>query len=84
MANVLTVKIGLGDNIKVQAFDEEWESVGIFESIGDASRKLFIRNTNTIWGYLNGGKNYTFTCKKKGVKSYKTGKRYHFKKVTNE
>lgn len=84
MDNVLNHRIEFENSIKVEAFDEEWKSVGVFESIKIASRKLFIRYSSNISNYLNGNKAYTFTGKRKGVASYKTGKRYHFKKVTNE
>ena len=84
MAQVLNKIIGGNENTKVEAFDEEWKSVGVFESMSQAARKLFIRYARSIWNYLNGNKNYKFTGKRKGIKSYKTGKRYHFKIVTNE
>lgn len=84
MASVLDSRIGLGENIKLEAFDDDWSSIGVFESISQAARKLFIKNRSTIQIYLNGGKGMYFTGKRKGVTSYKTGKRYHFKIVKNE
>lgn len=83
MASVLNHRIEFENSIKIEAFDEEWKSVGVFESIKIAERKLFIRQPR-INSYLNGERGYTFKGKKRGVTSYKTGKRYHFKKVTNE
>lgn len=84
MDNVLSHRIEFENSIKVEAFDENGNSVGVFENMSKAARKLFIRYETNIWNYLNGNKNYKFTGKRKGIKSYKTGKRYHFKKVTNE
>lgn len=84
MASVLSYRISPSEKTKVEAFDEEWKSIGVFESLGDAARKLFIRSSNYIWAYLYGHNGITFKGEKRGVKSYKTGKRYHFKKVTNE
>lgn len=60
-------------SIKVEAFNiATGESVGIFESYSQASRKLFIRNAAYISQNIRG--EY-----KKGVKSYKNDIRYTFK-----
>jgi hypothetical protein len=72
----------MDNSIKVEAFDSDWNSVGVFEDLGKAARALFIRRQGTIWTYLFGGKGCTFTKPKRGVTSYKTGKKYHFKKVS--
>lgn len=66
----------MNEDVKIEAFDEDGNSVGVFESISKASRKLFIRHTYYISEYLNIPNKY-----QNGVKSYKTGKRYHFKIV---
>ena len=64
-------------NRRVRAYDFETRAyVGEYESIGKAIRKLFIRNYNITWGYIYRGQNH-----KKGVKSYKDGRRYHFELV---
>ena len=55
--------------------------IGEFDSYSKAARSLFIRNTTYIYQYVNGNNNCTFTGKKRGVKSYKTGLRYHFEKI---
>lgn len=83
MAQVLNKIIGGNENTKVEAFDEEWKSVGVFENMSKAARRLYIRNMGNIWLYLYGSTGHTFKRKKRGVISYKTGKRYHFKIVTN-
>lgn len=72
---------GVCDGTKVEAFDEMWNSVGVYDSINQAARKLFIKSKNSILNYLNGTRNYTFKKKKRGVSSYKDGKVYHFRVV---
>jgi hypothetical protein len=74
-------KIGICDGTKVEAFDEMWNSVGVYDSISHAARKLFIKSKGSILMYIYGTKNYTFKKEKRGVRSYKNGKVYHFKVV---
>lgn len=66
----------MNENVKIEAFGEDGNSIGVFESMSKASRVLFIKHTYYISEYLNISNKY-----KNGVKSYKTGKRYHFKIV---
>jgi hypothetical protein len=77
----MAISGGLNTDIKVEAFDCEGKSLGVYDNLSKASRALFIKYVSAISSYLNGAKGYTFTCKKKGVLSRKTGKRYHFKIV---
>ena len=68
-----------GEALPITAYDfDTREKVGDFDSIGSATRKLFIKSKSAIWGYLYGWKNSTFGGKKRGVESSKTGKKYHF------
>ena len=70
------------EDCKVAAFDfVTREKVGEFESIGKAQRWLFIRSKSSIWKYLYGGINMTFKGKRRGIKSYKDDKVYHFEKI---
>ena len=64
------------ESVPVRAYDSatgQW--VATFASISIAARKLFIRSTASICEHLNRG---SF---KKGVRSYKDGRRYVFDKV---
>ena len=70
----------IDNSIKVEAFCDG-VSVGVYDSISMAARALYIRNPETINTYLNGNKHMTFKGKRRGVKSYKGGKLYHFKKI---
>ena len=64
------------ESVPVRAYDSATgQLVATFESISMASRKLFIRSTASICEHLNKG---SF---KKGVRSYKDGRRYMFAKV---
>jgi hypothetical protein len=64
------------ESMPVMAFDSATgQLVATFASISIASRKLFIRSTASICGHLNKG------GFKKGVRSYKDGRRYLFAKV---
>lgn len=66
----------------IEAFDfESGQSVGIFNSVLEASRKLFIKKHQTIYFHLVGSKGRTFKGKQKGVTSYKNGKKYTFKAI---
>ena len=69
------------EDVKVEAFDEKWVSVGVYPSIKKAAQSLFIRYSHYIYTYLNGKESYTFKRQKRGITSYKDGKKYHFKKV---
>jgi hypothetical protein len=69
------------DAIKVEAFGEDGESLGVFESCSKAARALFIRSVGNVSDYLSYGQTKTQNRVRKGVKSQKTGKRYHFKIV---
>lgn len=72
----------MNEGTMIEAFDfESGKSVGVFNSILQASRKLFIKKHQTIHVHLVGEKGMTFKCKKKGVTSYKDGKRYTFKAI---
>lgn len=72
----------IDENIKVKAFNFETnEVVGVFESISQAQRKLYIRNRSTIWVYLFGNKFVKWERERKGVTSYKTGIKYRFEKA---
>ncbi len=64
------------ESMPVNAYDSvTGKLVASFDSISVASRKLFIRSTASICEHLNKG---SF---KKGVRSYKDGRRYLFAKV---
>jgi len=64
------------ESVPVRAYDPATgKLIATFESISMASRKLFIRSTASICEHLNRG---SF---KKGVRSYKDGRRYLFDKV---
>jgi len=64
------------ENVPVRAYDSATgQLVATFASISIAGRKLFIRSTASICEHLNRG---SF---KKGVRSYKDGRRYLFTKV---
>jgi len=72
----------MNEGTMIEAFDfESGQSVGIFNSILQASRKLFIKKHQTIHFHLVGEKGMTFKRKKKGVTSYKDGRKYTFKIV---
>ena len=64
------------ESVPINAYDSATgQLVATFASISIASRKLFIRSTASICEHLNKG---SF---KKGVRSYKNGKRYLFDRV---
>jgi len=65
--------------IRIVCFDfVTGEKVGEYESISQASRKLYIKSHTTIWSYLYGGnKHTTFSKKRRGVKD-RFGRAYHF------
>lgn len=64
------------ESVPVMAYDSATgQLAGIFASISAASRKLFIRNTASICEHLNRGRF------KKGIRSYKDGRRYVFNRV---
>lgn len=70
----------MNQDVKVEAFDfESGFSVGVFNSINQAARKLYIRSSGAICNSLIGTHTSTFKGKKKGIKSYKDGKKYTFK-----
>lgn len=58
------------ENVKVEAFDDEGNSVGVYDSIYQASRKLFIKSRSTIYAYIFGAK--TAHLKRKGGEWYHT------------
>ena len=69
----------MNEDVRVEAFDlESGVSVGVFSSINKAARKLYIRSTGTICNSLIGTHTHTFKGNKKGIKSYKDGKKYTF------
>ena len=68
------------NSIPVRAY-LDGKVIGEFDSYSKAARGLFIRNVSTIIRYFNGNTDCTFKGKRKGVKSYKTGLRYHFEKI---
>lgn len=64
------------ESVPVRAYDPATgELVAVFESISLASRKLYIRTAASISQHLNCGRF------KKGVRSYKDGRRYIFDRV---
>ena len=68
-----------GENIKVEAFDfATRKSVGVYDSISLAARKLYIKDSTGISRYMERSKG---KWGKTGVLSYKTKLRYHFQKV---
>lgn len=69
------------DAIRVEAFDDVGNSLGVFESASKAAKALFIRSVGNVSAYLSYGQTKNQNRIRKGVKSQKTGKRYHFKKV---
>jgi len=73
------------DGTPIRAYDiETGNFIGEFDSMSKAARRLFIRNESSISHYLYGGKGTTFKGHKKGVASYKDGKRYHFELVNKK
>lgn len=79
----MPVQIGNHNGIKISAFDfKTGEKVGEYDSMHKAARSLFIKSPDSIRVYLYGKYgSSTFTRKKTGVKSYKTGKKYHFEVI---
>lgn len=64
------------ESVPVMAYDSATgQLAGIFNSISIASRKLFIRSAASISEHLNRGRF------KKGIRSYKDGRRYMFNRV---
>lgn len=75
----------IDNSIPVRAYDfETGEFIGEFESISKAARRLFIRAPETIYSYIFGKSTSTFKGKRKGVKSYKDGRRYSFELVNKK
>lgn len=73
----------LDNSIKVEAFDENWNSVGIFDTIRSACFKLYIRRATQVYNYFGRKRGSKKHIQKRGVTSYKTGKKYHFKVIQN-
>lgn len=57
---------------------ETMELIAEFESITQATRRLFIRDRSSIWYYIYGKRGRTFKGTRRGVASYKTNVKYHF------
>ncbi len=76
--------MSLIENTKVRAYElPNMNVVGVFESINQAARKLYIKAPTTIWSHLTkyGGGGKTKGGAPKGVSSKKTGKVYQFEVV---
>lgn len=70
------------DDTPVEAFDiSTGKSVGTFPSLAKAARSLFIRNPSSVFYSVNPfyKRHPKKQRKKRGVLSYKDGKRYTFK-----
>lgn len=75
----------IDNSIPVRAYDfETGEFIGEFESMSKAARRLFIRATKNIYSYVFGNSASTFKGKRKGVKSYKDGRKYSFELVNKK